>query len=210
MTEKGICNICLENTTQMNIPCENCQHLEWYICDGCIITMQTYEDISKKCPLCRRESSQLIELYEVINHKDELEITIEDDYIENIENIENTKYCYNYIFLNGFFVLISIFTYIMTRYTCVLVLNGNNCQICEYLSMSTSSSFLIFLYAHVFKCLKQKISFVLEQLCLFVFCFSIFTVIFINATCKVNDTYGLFSSIFIIFYFSSCFIIYKR
>jgi len=216
MTEKCICNICLDNPTQINIPCENCKHLEWYICDSCIIKMQTYEDISKKCPLCRRESKQLIELYDIINPMDKIEITIENEDIEHIENtehteyIDNTNYCYKYIFLNGFFGLLSIFTYIIMRYTCVLVLNGNKCQVCEHLAISTSSSFLIFLYSHIFKCLKQKISFVLEHICLFVFCFSIFTLIFINVTCNINDTYGLFSSIFIMCYFFSCCIIYKR
>ena len=38
------CNICYEDSKEYLLPCENCKHLKWYICDTCIIKMQMYQD----------------------------------------------------------------------------------------------------------------------------------------------------------------------
>mgnify|MGYP001386057831 CR=1 FL=1 len=220
MNGKSICNICMENTTELNLPCEHCKHLEWYICDGCIIKMQTYEDISKKCPLCRRESVQLVELYEIINEKDRIsDIYLEEIVFENENSFENrlennnTNYCYKYI-QNVCILIVSIVTYITMRQVCILFFNRNDCEMCTSLSTSTGTSFLLFLYIKVFRCLKKKISFVLEQICLFVFCNSIFTLIFtllfIGNMCNINNIFLLYWGIFILIYFSCCFFIYHK
>lgn len=211
MSGKSICNICMENTTELNLPCEYCKHLEWYICDSCIIKMQTYEDISKKCPLCRRESMQLVELYEIINEEHRIsdiyleEIVFENEFESSFEN-NNTKRKY---IRNTCVIVLSIITYITMRYICIF-LNRNDCEMCTSLSISTGISFLLFLYIRVFKCLKKKISFVLEQICLFVFSNSIFTLIFIDHMCNINNIFLLFWVIFILTYFSCCFFIYHK
>lgn len=219
MNGKSICNICMENTTELNLPCEHCKHLEWYICDGCIIKMQTYEDISKKCPLCRRESMQLVELYEIINEKDRTsDIYLEEIVFENENSFENrvennnTIYCYKCI-QNVCILMVSIFTYIIMRNVCILFFNRNDCEMCTYLSISTGTSFLLFLYIKVFKvfkCLKKKISFALEQICLFVFCNSVFILIFICNMSNINNIFLLYWGIFILIYFSCCFFIYHK
>ena len=140
--EKVICNICLEKTTKY-IFCDNCKHLEWYICETCTIKMQTFESISKKCPLCRRESEYLIELYNIIDDKHDLENDLEYSIEHELEHVGNTgntefidlnKYYRNVRLLYSLSFVFSFLIYLISKYICSVNIS-DTCYLCDIFSI---------------------------------------------------------------------------
>lgn len=148
--DEVICNICLEPTKQHILPCKKCEKVEWYVCETCLIKMQMYNNISKKCPLCRSESDMLIELHKIVNeHKFINTNDMIFDYLEsgeetNEETNEERDVCNinkkKEVFVS---ILLTIIIYFILRFTCYIKIL-TTCYYCKFFPII--NCFLLFLF----------------------------------------------------------------
>ena len=150
--DEVICNICLEPTKQYILPCKKCEKVEWYVCETCLIKMQMYNNISKKCPLCRSESDMLIELHKIVN---EHKFINTNDIIFDLESGEESGeeiYVYNInkkkeVLIS---ILLAIIIYFILKLTCYIQII-TTCYYCKFFPII--NCFLLFLYnlIHIYK-----------------------------------------------------------
>ena len=112
-----------------------------------------YNNISKKCPLCRSESDMLIELHKIVNeHKFINTNDMIFDYLESGEETEEERDVYNINKNKEVLVsiLLAIIIYFILRFTCYIEII-TTCYYCKFFPII--NCFLLFLFnlIHIYK-----------------------------------------------------------